>query len=155
MNIDGSLIVNPKWRIGIAAARFNAAIVDDLVAGAIDCYVRHGLAAESIDVARCPGAFELAGVAQRMVSSKRYDAVVALGCVIRGDTPHFDQVVNAATKGIADLSVNAPVPVIFGVLTTDTVDQARDRAGVKLGNKGFESALAAIEMSNLYQELSA
>ena len=108
MNINGSLVVNPAWRIGIVAARFNAAIVDDLVVGAIDCYVRHGLAEENIDVARCPGAFELTGVAHRMVAQKKYDAVIALGCVIRGDTPHFDQVVNAATKGVADFGGASP-----------------------------------------------
>ena len=154
MEYNGSLVVDSSWRIGIAAARFNASIVDDLVLGAQDCYVRHGLPAENIDVARCPGAFELAGVCNQMIATERYNAVIALGCVIRGDTPHFDMVVNAATKGIADLAASASIPVIFGVLTTDTVDQARDRAGVKLGNKGFEAALAAIEMSNLFKDLA-
>ena len=153
MDYHGSLIVDPGWRIGIAAGRFNAAIVEDLVTGVQDCYVRHGLPSENIDVARCPGAFELAGVCQQMLKTGRYQAILAVGCVIRGDTPHFDQVVTAATKGIADLAANADVPVMFGVLTTDTVDQARDRAGVTLGNKGFEAALAAIELANLYHGL--
>ncbi|MHC5067703.1 MAG: 6,7-dimethyl-8-ribityllumazine synthase, partial [Planctomycetota bacterium] len=134
-------------RIGIAAARFNSHVVDGLLAGALDGLVRNGVADEAITIAKCPGAWELPLLVKRMAASGSYDAIIALGCVIRGDTPHFDYVAGECAKGVA--MVGMDLPVINGVLTTDTVDQALDRAGVKHGNKGFEAAMSAIEMVRL------
>ena len=140
-------------RIGIAVARFNALVGDRLLGGAIDTLVRHGVAEEAVDVVRVPGAFELPAVAKRMAVSGDYDAVVCLGVVVRGDTPHFDHVCQGAAKGIAEAAIEGPVPVLFGVLTTDTMEQAMDRAGGKAGNKGAEIAANAIEMANVYRQL--
>lgn len=135
------------------AARFNSLVVDSLLAGAIEGLTRHGIAASDIDVARVPGSFELPLVAKRMARSGQYVAVICLGAVIRGDTDHYDHVAGAATNGIAQAAASSDVPVIFGVLTCDTVEQALNRAGIKSGNKGFEAALAAIEMVNLLAKL--
>jgi 6,7-dimethyl-8-ribityllumazine synthase len=140
-------------KVGIAVARFNQTVTGSLLAGAVDTLVRLGVAESDIEVAWAPGAFELPGIAARLVKSKKFNAVIALGAVIRGETPHFDQVVSAATSGIAALAANGEIPVLFGVLTTDTVDQAMDRSGLKGGNKGSEIAMAAVEMARLYGQI--
>lgn len=141
-------------KYGIVVARFNAFIVESLLAGAIDTLKRHGgIAEETIDVVRVPGAFELPLAAQAMAASHKYDAIIALGAVIRGSTPHFDYVAGEATKGLASVGLNHELPVIFGVLTTDSIEQAIERAGTKAGNKGAEAALSAIEMVSLLRKL--
>lgn len=136
-------------RIGIVVSRFNAFIGERLLDGALDTLKRHGAAEENIDVVRVPGAYEIPLLAQKMAKSGRYDAVICLGAVIRGATAHFEYVAGEAAKGIAQVGLAAEVPVIFGVLTTDTIEQAIERAGSKAGNKGAESAAVAIEMVNL------
>ncbi|MCJ7604033.1 MAG: 6,7-dimethyl-8-ribityllumazine synthase [Desulfobulbaceae bacterium] len=140
-------------KIGIVLARFNSFIAERLLEGALDTLLRFGAADDDIEVARVPGAFEIPLVAQKMAKSGRYDAVICLGAVIRGATPHFDFVANEAAKGIAQASMESGVPIIFGVLTTDTIEQAIERAGSKAGNKGSECAAAAIEMVNLLKNL--
>ncbi|TCK06377.1 6,7-dimethyl-8-ribityllumazine synthase [Phorcysia thermohydrogeniphila] len=139
-------------KFAIAVSRFNSFITDRLLEGAIDCILRHGGREEDITVFKVPGSFELPLVAKKL-AKKDFDAVIALGAVIRGETPHFDYVAAEVSKGIANVSLEAEKPVIFGVLTTDTVEQAIDRAGTKAGNKGWEAALAAIEMVNLLREM--
>lgn len=136
-------------KIGIVLARFNSFIAERLLEGALDTLLRHGVRDEDIEVARVPGAFEIPLVARKMAKSGRYDAVICLGAVIRGATPHFDFVANEAAKGIAQAGMESEIPIIFGVLTTDTIEQAIERAGSKAGNKGSECAAAAIEMVNL------
>jgi 6,7-dimethyl-8-ribityllumazine synthase len=143
----------PQGRFALVAARFNHAIVDLLVQGAVDALLRHGVADADIDIVRVPGSFEIPSVAQRLARSEKYAAVVCLGAVIRGDTDHYDHVCSAAAGGIAQAALNATVPVIFGVLTCDTVEQALNRAGLKSGNKGFEAATCAVEMVNLLKRL--
>jgi len=140
-------------KIGIVLARFNSFIAERLLEGALDTLLRFGAADDDIEVARVPGAFEIPLVAQKMAKSGRYDAIICLGAVIRGATPHFDFVANEAAKGIAQASMESGVPIIFGVLTTDTIEQAIERAGSKAGNKGSECAAAAIEMVNLLKSL--
>ncbi|MEW6518731.1 MAG: 6,7-dimethyl-8-ribityllumazine synthase [Desulfurivibrio sp.] len=140
-------------KIGIVLARFNSFIAERLLEGALDTLLRFGATDDDIEVARVPGAFEIPLVAQKMARSGRYDAVICLGAVIRGATPHFDFVANEAAKGIAQASMESGVPIIFGVLTTDTIEQAIERAGSKAGNKGSECAAAAIEMVNLLKSL--
>lgn len=140
-------------RVAIAASRFNEAIVTRLVDGALDGLHRHGVAQEAVDVAWAPGAFELPLVAGRLASSGSYDAVITLGAVIRGATGHYDFVAGQCAAGIQRAQLDAGVPIIFGVLTTDTIEQAIERAGTKAGNKGFEAAAAAIEMANLLSRL--
>jgi len=140
-------------RFGIVVSRWNEFITGRLLAGAEDAIRRHGGDLEQVDVAWVPGAFELPLIAQKMAGSGRYDAVIALGAVIRGSTPHFDYVAAEATKGIAQASLSTGVPISFGLLTTDTIEQAIERAGTKAGNKGFEAATAAIEMANLVRAL--
>ena len=140
-------------RIAIAVADFNTTVTGGLLSGAISKLEALGVESDSISVAHVPGAFELTGVAKRFVDSKSFDAVIVLGAVIRGETPHFDCVVNAVTSGTAALAANGQVPVIFGVLTTDNVDQAMARSGLKAGNKGADCAESAVEMVNLYKEL--
>ena len=139
----------PAGRFALVAARFNAAIVDPLLAGAQDAFARHGISAERIDVVRVPGSFEIPLVAQTLAEGKKYAAVICLGCIIRGDTDHYDHVAGAATNGILNAGLKSGVPVIFGVLTCETLEQAIHRAGAKSGNKGFEAAVTAIEMANL------
>lgn len=146
--VEGKLDGKGK-RIGIVLSRFNNAITDRLLEGAVDCLLRHGTDEEKIEVVRVPGAFEIPHAARRLAASSRYDAVICLGAVIRGGTPHFDYIASVVTRGIAHAGEGHDVPVIYGVLTTDTMDQAMERAGVKLGNKGWEAALGALEMSNL------
>ena len=143
----------PPGRFVLVAARFNSAIVDNLVAGALDALTRHGVADDAIDVVRVPGSFEIPFVAQRLAQSKKYAAVICLGAVIRGDTDHYDYVAGAAASGVARAALATGVPVIFGILTCDTLEQAVDRAGGKSGNKGVDAALTAIEMVNLLSRL--
>lgn len=144
---------SPDGRFAIVAARFNAFVVDQLLAGSVDALKRHGVGDDRIDVVRVPGSFELPLVAQRLGQSGQYAAVVCLGCVIRGDTDHYDHVAGAATSGIATAATSCDVPVIFGVLTCETLEQAINRAGGKSGNKGYEAAVTAIEMVNLLKHL--
>ncbi|GEB34587.1 MULTISPECIES: 6,7-dimethyl-8-ribityllumazine synthase [Brevibacillus] len=147
-------LVGTGLRVGIVAGRFNELIVSKLVGGALDALKRHGVEEENVDVAWVPGAFEIPLIAKKMAESGRYDAVVTLGAVIRGATPHFDYVCNEAAKGVASLSLSTGIPVIFGVLTTDNIEQAIERAGTKAGNKGWEAAAAAIEMANLSKQFA-
>lgn len=151
--IEGQLIVPKDTKIALVAARFNEFIVSKLVSGAVDGLVRHGMDPDGIDLVWVPGAYEIPLVAQRLALSKKYDAVICLGAVIRGSTSHYDYVCAEVSKGIAHVSLQASLPVIFGVLTTDTIEQAIERAGTKAGNKGFESAVSAIEMLNLCQQI--
>jgi 6,7-dimethyl-8-ribityllumazine synthase len=140
-------------RFAIVAGRFNSFIVDHLVNGAVDTLVRHGVEAKTIDVVHVPGAFEIPLVAQRLAATKQYDAVVAVGCVIRGATPHFEYVAGECAKGIAAVALKFDMPIAFGVLTVDTIEQAVERAGTKAGNKGAEAALSALEMVSLLKRL--
>ncbi len=149
---EGNL-VGTGLRIGIVVSRFNGFITQSLLAGALDGLRRHGVEEANIDVVWVPGAFEMPVVTQRLAQSGAYDALICLGAVIRGATPHFDYVAGEAAKGIAAVARATGVPVIFGVLTTDTVEQAIERAGTKAGNKGYEAALAAIEMATLMRRL--
>jgi 6,7-dimethyl-8-ribityllumazine synthase len=153
--IEGDFAPPRDASVAIVAARFNDFIVDRLVEGAVDGLVRHGIAAGNITLIRAPGAFELPLALMRAAKSGKFSAVIALGAVIRGSTPHFDYVCNEAARGTGGASQETGVPVIFGVLTTDTIEQAIERAGTKAGNKGFEAALAAIEMINLTRALTA
>ena len=141
-------------RYAIVASRFNDVITRRLIDGAIDCLVRHGATDAQYDVFLCPGSFEIPLVATRVVDTAKYDAVICLGAVIRGDTPHYDYIASEVTKGIAALSMQSKIPISFGVLTTDSVEQALDRAGLKHGNKGWEAALTAIEMVDLLKKIS-
>src|SRR5207248_2619683 len=143
----------PPGRFALVAARFNSAVVDGLVAGALDGLKRHGVADDAVDLVRVPGSYEIPLVAQRLAASRKYAAVLCLGAVIRGDTDHYDYVAGEAAKGIAQAALATGVPVIFGILTCDTLEQAINRAGAKAGNKGFEAALTAIEMVNLLRQL--
>lgn len=140
-------------RVAIVASRFNAFIVDRLVDGALDTLRRHGVKDSQLTVVRAPGAFEMPLVVRRVARRGDYDAVVALGCVIRGGTPHFEYVAGECAKGVAQVALEADVPVAFGVLTTDTIEQAIERAGTKAGNKGAEAALSALEMVSLLRQL--
>lgn len=144
---------SPAGRFALVTARFNGFIVDQLAAGAADAFHRHGVSADRIDTVRVPGSYEIPLVAQQLAKSGKYAAVVCLGCIIRGDTDHYDHVAGAATSGIAQAALNSGVPVIFGVLTCDTLEQAIHRAGAKAGNKGFEAAVCAVEMVNLLKKL--
>ncbi len=146
---EGNL-VSPKGRFAITVSRFNSFITDPLLEGALDALIRHGVDDKNIDVYRCPGTFELSGLVRRVAASGKYAGVIALGCVIRGGTPHFEYVAGEVSKGIGQVSLTADCAVTFGVLTTDNVEQAVDRAGVKAGNKGADAAIACIEMVNLY-----
>lgn len=150
---EGNL-VGTGLKIGIVVSRFNEFITSKLLSGAEDALVRHGVQQDDIEVAWVPGAFEIPLIAKKMAESRRYDAVLALGAVIRGATAHFDYVSSEATKGVAQASLQTEVPVIFGILTTDTIEQAIERAGTKAGNKGSEAAVSAIEMANLLKQIS-
>jgi len=140
-------------RFGVAVSRFNEFISERLLEGALDALRRHGARDEDIEVARVPGSFELPVVVKRLLSSGKYDAVVALGAVIRGATPHFDFIAAEVTKGLAQCSLESGLPVAYGVVTTDTIEQAVERAGTKAGNKGWDAALSAIEMADLMRKL--
>ncbi len=149
--IQGNLIAK-GLKMGIVVGRFNEFIGSKLLSGAIDGLARHGIEEADIETAWVPGAFEVPLAAQKMASSKKYDAVICLGAVIKGSTPHFDYVASEMTKGIAKVSLDTGIPVIFGVLTTESIEQAIKRAGTKVGNKGYDAAVAAIEMANLLKQ---
>ena len=148
---EGQLCVHKGDRFALVASRFNEFIVDRLVGGATDCINRHGGSEAQIDLIRVPGSFELPQVALQIARGGQYAGVVVLGAVIRGGTPHFDMIANEVTKGTAQVALETGVPIIFGVLTTDTVEQAIDRAGTKMGNKGWEAAMSLLEMVDLYR----
>ena len=149
---EGMLTAEGK-SFGIIVSRFNNFLTDKLLQGAVDCIVRHGGTQDKISVAYVPGAFEIPYAAAKMARNKAYDAVLCLGAVIRGDTPHFDYIANESAKGIAKIGLDSGKPVIYGLITADTLEQAIERAGTKAGNKGWDAAQAAIEMVNLYQKL--
>jgi 6,7-dimethyl-8-ribityllumazine synthase len=151
---EGTLVAT-GLRFGIVVSRFNEFITSKLLEGALDALRRHGANENNIEVAWVPGAFEIPLVADRMAASGKYDAVIALGCVIRGATSHYDYVCNEVSKGVAAASLRHQLPVMFGVLTTDTIEQAVERAGTKAGNKGWEAAVGAIEMASLMHQLQA
>ena len=155
MNTFEGKLVSNDMKIGIVAARFNEFIVSKLIGGAMDALTRHDVKEENIDLAWVPGAFEIPLIAQKMADSGKYDAVICLGAVIRGATSHYDYVCNEVSKGIAQVSLNSGIPVLFGVVTTENIEQAIERAGTKAGNKGYDSALAAIEMVNLIKTIEA
>ncbi len=146
-------VVAEGIRIGIVVARFNEFITSKLLGGAMDGLVRHGMNEEDVDVAWVPGAFEIPLIAKKMAKSGKYDAVIALGAVIRGSTSHYDYVCNEVSKGVAAASMESGVPVMFGVVTTENIEQAIERAGTKAGNKGYDCALGAIEMVNLIRTM--
>ncbi|GAB7140562.1 6,7-dimethyl-8-ribityllumazine synthase [Deferribacterales bacterium RsTz2092] len=150
--VEGGL-VNASGRVAIVASRFNNFITESLIAGAVDTLVRHGVADSDIVVYKVPGAFEVPLVCQKVAETNKFAAVLALGAVIRGATPHFDYVASEVSKGVANVSLKTGVPVIFGVLTTDTIEQAVERAGTKAGNKGADAAMVALEMLNLLKEI--
>ncbi len=155
MNTFEGKLVSNDMKIGIVAARFNEFIVSKLIGGAMDALTRHDVKEENIDLAWVPGAFEIPLIAQKMAGSGKYDAVICLGAVIRGATSHYDYVCNEVSKGIAQVSLNSGIPVLFGVVTTENIEQAIERAGTKAGNKGYDSAMAAIEMVNLIKTIEA
>ncbi|RLJ70173.1 6,7-dimethyl-8-ribityllumazine synthase [Hydrogenivirga caldilitoris] len=140
-------------RFAIVAARFNHLLVDRLVEGAIDCILRHGGSEDNIELARVPGSWEIPVAVKKFLEREDIDAVIALGVLVRGSTPHFDYIAAEVSKGIANLSIDTGKPVSFGVVTADTLEQAIERAGTKMGNKGWEAALSAIEMANLFKKL--
>ncbi|MCR5352218.1 MAG: 6,7-dimethyl-8-ribityllumazine synthase [Bacteroidales bacterium] len=150
--LEGNLIAT-NLKIGVVASRFNEFITGKLLGGAQDAFVRHGGNADDLTVAWVPGAFEIPLIAQKMAASKQYDAIVCLGAVIRGNTPHFDMVANESVKGIAHVGLESGIPVIYGVLTTESIEQAIERAGTKAGNKGFDAMTSAIEMVNLSKQI--
>lgn len=150
--IEGHLVADSSFKVGIVTARFNDFITSKLLSGAIDGLVRHGVAAENITTAWVPGAFELPLIASKMVNSGKYDAVICLGAVIRGTTTHYDYVCSEVAKGIAKVGLDSGVPTIFGVITTENIEQAIERAGSKAGNKGYEAAVTAIEMVSLTKQ---
>ena len=149
--IEGKLVAE-DLKIGIVVGRFNEFIVSKLLGGALDGLKRHGVDENNIDVAWVPGAFEIPLIAKKMAKNEKYDVIICLGAVIKGSTPHFDYVCAEASKGIASVSLSSEKPVIFGVLTTDTIEQAIERAGTKSGNKGYDAAVTAIEMANLLKQ---
>ena len=153
-SIEGTFIA-PQGKFALVVGRFNSFVVESLVTGAIDTLVRHGVKESDISVIRAPGAFELPLVAQRVAQREEFAAIIALGAVIRGGTPHFDYVAGECTKGLAQVSMQYDVPVAFGVLTVDSIEQAIERSGTKAGNKGAEAALSALEMVSLLTQLEA
>ena len=153
--IAGQMAAPRGLKVAIVASRFNSFIVDSLVDGAVDTLVRHGVADGDITLVHVPGAFELPQTAKRLADGGEHGAVICLGCVIRGATTHYDYVAGHAAYGIAEVAMAAKVPVIFGVLTTENIEQAVERAGTKAGNKGHDAAMAALEMASLYQQLDA
>lgn len=153
MNLIEGNLLTPQGRFALVAARFNDLVVAGLIAGAVDGLKRHGVAEDAIDLVRVPGSFEIPLVAQKLAGSKKYAAVICLGAVIRGDTDHYDHVAGGAVSGILNAGTSTGTPVIFGVLTCETLEQAMNRAGAKSGNKGYEAALTAIEMVNLLSQI--
>lgn len=150
--IEGKLTAKGK-KFGIIVSRFNELISSQLLSGAIDCLIRHDAKEEDITVAWVPGSYEIPLTAKKLVQSKKYSAVICLGAVIRGGTPHFDYIASEVSKGVAQVGLESGLPVIFGVLTTDSIEQALERAGTKAGNKGWDAALSAIEMVNLFGKI--
>ncbi|SFQ45341.1 6,7-dimethyl-8-ribityllumazine synthase [Lachnospiraceae bacterium XBB1006] len=150
---SGNLVAKEDMKVGIVAARFNEFITSKLLGGAVDGLTRHGVWEENIHVAWVPGAFEIPVLAKRMADSNCYDAIICVGAVIRGTTSHYDYVCSEVSKGIAQVSLESGVPVMFGVLTTDSIEQAIERAGTKAGNKGYDCALGAIEMVNVINQV--
>lgn len=153
MRVLEGKVIGDKCKVGIVAARFNEFIVSKLIGGAEDALVRHGVDTENIDLAWVPGAFEIPVIAKNMAQSGKYDAVICLGAVIKGATSHYDFVCAEVSKGVAQVGLESGVPTLFGVLTTDTIEQAIERAGTKAGNKGYDTACSAIEMINLIKEM--
>ena len=153
MNIYEGKLVSEGIKVGVVCARFNEFIVSKLLSGCEDALLRHGVDAADISVAWVPGAFEIPLIASKLAQSGKYDAVIALGAVIRGSTSHYDYVCSEVSKGLAQASLSSGVPVLFGVLTTDTIEQAIERAGTKAGNKGADAAIAALELANLLPQL--
>ena len=152
--IEGKLALKSE-KVAIISTRWNHFITDRLVEGAKDAFLRHGGSQENLELILAPGAFELPLVLERVLATKKYDSIVCIGAVIRGATPHFDYISAEATKGIASMALKASTPVAFGLLTTDTIEQAIERAGTKAGNKGFEAMVTSIEMMSLYREIGA
>lgn len=153
MKVFEGNLVGKDLSIGIVAGRFNDFIVSKLVDGALDGLKRHGVNENDIELSLVPGAFEIPLIAKKMANSKKYDAIICLGAVIKGSTPHFDYVCAEVSKGVASVSLDSEIPVIFGVLTTDSIEQAIERAGTKAGNKGYDAAISAIEMANLLRSI--
>ncbi len=151
--IQGTMNATGK-KIGIVVSRFNEFITSKLIEGAVDTLVRHGVKEEQIEIVWVPGAFEIPAVSRKLVKKKKYDALICLGSVIRGDTPHFDYIAAEVSKGVASVGFESEIPVVFGVLTTDNIEQAIERAGSKAGNKGADAATAAIELMSLYQQIA-
>ena len=151
--LEGMLVAKEGMKVGIVVARFNEFITNKLLGGAVDGLTRHGVADENITTAWVPGAFEIPLIAEKMAKSGKYDAIICLGAVIRGATSHYDQVCNEVSKGVAQVGLQAEIPVLFGVVTTENIEQAIERAGTKAGNKGYDCALSAIEMANLIQQI--
>jgi len=147
--LSGNVVAKENMKVGIVAARFNEFITSKLIGGAVDGLTRHGVEDDNIDLAWVPGAFEIPVVAKKMAESRKYDAIICVGAVIRGSTSHYDYVCSEVSKGIAQVSLASGIPVMFGVLTTDNIEQAIERAGTKAGNKGYDCALGAIEMANV------
>jgi 6,7-dimethyl-8-ribityllumazine synthase len=154
MKIYEGKLTGEGLKIGIVASRFNEFITSKLIEGAKDCLIRHGVKDEDITLVWVPGAFEIPVAAKKMVMNMSFDAVICLGAVIRGATSHYEMVCNETSKGIAQVSLNSGIPVMFGVVTTDTIEQAIERAGTKAGNKGYDCAMSAIEMANMFREMS-
>ncbi len=151
--IEGTLTAQ-GLSFGIVVSRFNSLVTRRLLDGAVDCLVRHGATEQAITVVHCPGSFEIPQVAQQLVASGRFDAVLCIGCVIRGETPHFDYIAAEVSKGIAQIALQSGIPVAFGILTTENLEQALERAGAKAGNKGWDAALSAIELVQIKRQLS-
>jgi len=153
--LEGRLVAPSSARFAIVASRFNDFIVERLIAGAVDGLVRHGVDAARIQIVRVPGSWEIPLACAKMAAARKVDAILALGCVVRGSTPHFDHVAGEVSKGVASVALSSGLPIAFGVLTTDNLEQAIDRAGGKMGNKGWDAALTAIEMVSLLSALEA
>lgn len=153
MNIIEGNLSGANLKFAVIMSRFNETISEKLLDGALDCFKRHGCRIENIDIVKVPGAFEIPVTADKLASAKKYDAIVCLGAVIRGATPHFEYVASSASSGILQASIKHSLPVIFGVLTTDTLEQALERSGTKAGNKGWDAALTAIEMADLFKRI--
>jgi 6,7-dimethyl-8-ribityllumazine synthase len=153
MNILEGKIDASGLKVAIIVSRFNEFITNKLLGGALDCLQRNNAKEEDITIIWVPGSFEIPPVAKKIAESEKYDSIICLGAVIRGATPHFDYVAAEVSKGVAQISLGSKMPVIFGVLTTDTIEQAIERAGTKSGNKGFDAALSAIEMANIYKQI--
>ena len=151
--VEGKLVAKEGMKVGIVASRFNEIIVNKLLGGAVDGLVRHGVDDNNITAAWVPGAFEIPITAQKMAQSGKYDAIICVGAVIRGDTTHYDYVCNEVSKGVAQVGLATGVPVLFGIITTENIEQAIARAGSKAGNKGYDCAMSAIEMANLFKNL--